>query len=228
MALLIPHPPAESVDAFSHGLAAFLSGGPSGSVVSETYVGTAPSIPSGADVGMGNSGVLDPSTIPAVLQAFTLTLQEAANNTGVINPAFAGWNFFAGGGAKDKTVLGTVVQRRHSWKLVAVHYGDTVWEALQTVLQLKSSPPALVLNSTYELRLLAVPGLNTEVFWLKGQTPTSVDVIIPASSRASRTVSSALSVSATLYREPQVLQSFLADIRPLAASLLTMPANYGA
>ena len=222
MALLIPHPPTESVDAFSHGLAAFLSGGPQGSVVSETYVGSPPSIPSVGDVGMESGGVLGPPTIPAVLQAFTLTLQEAANNTGVINPAFAGWNFFAGGGAQDKTVLGTVVRRRHSWKLVAVHYGDTVREALQTVLQLRSTPPDRVLTSTYELRLLAVPGLNTEVFWLTGQTPTSADIIIPTSSGASRAVSS------TLYRQPQVLQSFLADIRPLAASLLTMPANYGA
>jgi hypothetical protein len=221
MPLLTPRPPTECVDAFSHGLAAFLSGGPTGSVVSEAYVGSAPPIPSAADVGMGGGPVLGPPNIPASIQAFTLTLQQAANNTGVINPAFAGWSLFAGG-AQDKTVLGTVVQRRHSWKLVAVHYGDAVWETLQTVQQLQSTPPDRVLSSTYELRLLAVPGLNREVFWLTGQTPTSVDVIIPTSSGASRVV------SGTLSWEPQVLQSFLADIRPLAASLLTMPANYGA
>jgi len=221
MPLLTPRPPTECVDAFSHGLAAFLSGGPAGLVVSETFVGSAPPIPSAADVGMGSGPVLGPPDMPAWIQAFTLTLQQAANNTGVINPAFAGWSLFAGS-AQGKTVLGTVVQRRHAWKLVAVHYGEAVWETLQTVQQLQSTPPARVLNETYELRLLAVPGLNTEVFWLTGQVPTSIDVIIPTSSTPSRTL------FPLLYRGPQVLQSFLADIRPLAASLLTMPPEYGA
>jgi hypothetical protein len=222
MPLFTPHPPHECLAAFSNGLPAFLSGGLPNTVASETFVGRAPAIPSAADVGIGHGGpAVGPPKIPAILQAFVLSLREAANNTGVISPAHAGWRFFAGG-AQEKTVLGSVVQRRHAWKLVAVHYGNRVWETLNASQQLKSSPPQQVQVADYDLRLLAIPGLNLEVFWLSAHKAGSVDLILP--------LPGALAPVFHLRAPagPLEISSFLAEIRPLAASLLTMAAGYGA
>jgi hypothetical protein len=220
MAVLTPNPPHASVTAFLNGLPAFLSGGLPGTVVSETYVGSVPRIPSAADVGIG-SGPPVPGhpKIPVVLQAFVLSLQEAANNTGIISPAHAGWRFFAGG-APDGTVLGTVVQRRQGWKLVAVHYGNLVLETLHASLQLKSSLPPQFQAQEYELRLLAIPGLNMQVFWLAAQKAGSADLILP--------VPGTIAPHRPSPSAPLQMPNFLAEIRPLAARLLTMPAGYGA
>jgi hypothetical protein len=220
MSVLTPNPPPASVTAFLSGLPAFLSGGLPDTVVSETYVGSAPRIPSAADVGIG-SGPPGPGhpKIPVVLQAFVLSLQDAANNTGVISATPAGWRFFAGS-APDGTVLGTVIQRRQTWKLVAVHYGHLVVETLNASLQLNSLLPEQFQTQEYELRLLAIPGLNMEVFWLAAQNAESADLILP--------VPGTLAPSRPTATAPLQMPTFLAEIRPLAASLLTMRAGYGA
>jgi hypothetical protein len=221
MPLLTPNPPDASLAAFSHGLPAFLSGGPRGTVVSENYVGRAPHIPSAADVGIGSGPVPTAPNVSAVLQSFVLSLRDAANNTGVVSPAHAGWRFFAGG-ARNKTVLGSVVQRRHGWKLVAVHYGNLVWETLNASQLLNSTPPPQVQAEDYELRLLAIPGLNLEVFWLAAQKAGSVDLIVSVPSALSRFI------HLPTPSGPLEIPAFLAEIRPLAASLLTMAPGYGA
>jgi hypothetical protein len=219
MSLKTPHAPDAAADAFRNGLPAFLSTGPPNS---QDFVGEQPPIPSLAEVETGGS--------QAVLQGFVLSLKDAATNTGVVSPAHAGWRFFAGG-ERNKTVLGSVVHRRHGWKLVAVHYGKRVWETLRTSQQLDSSLPSQVQSETYELRLLAIPGLNLEVFWLSAQKVGAVDLI--------HSVTLPVPVPIISSRVPEVparsfpsglleLPTFLAEIRPLAASLLTMQPGYGA
>src|ERR1700734_995244 len=178
MALYTPIPPAASSVAFSSGLPAFLSGGDPTTVANEAFVGTAPNIPSAADVGIASSGSTPgPPNVQAVLQAFVLSLQDAATNTGVINPSHVGWNFFAGNGP-NATVVGRVVQRRHAWKLVAVHYGTMVYETLNLAQLVMSAPPAQVAAVDYDLRLLSIPGLNLEVFWLAARNATSTDFVV--------------------------------------------------
>jgi hypothetical protein len=224
MSLLTPNPPHAAAEAFRNGLPAFLSGGPPDTVVSETFVGSPPPIPSAADIYTGSghgSGTAGGPNIPSVLQGFVLSLRDAANNTGVVSPAHVGWRFFAGG-ARNKTVLGSVVQRRHAWKLVAVHYGNVVWETLNASQLLNSTPPAQVQAEDYELRLLAIPGLNLEVFWLGAQKAGSVDLIVSVPSALSRFI------HLPTPSGPLEIPAFLAEIRPLAASLLTMAPGYGA
>jgi hypothetical protein len=222
MALFTPIPPPASLAAFSNGLPAFLSGGVPSTVVSETFVGTAPSIPSAADVGIAISGSTPgPPNITAVLQAFVLSLQDAASNTGVITPAEVGWNFFAGNGA-NATVVGRVVHRRHAWKLVAVHYGSLVFETLGLAQLILSAPPAQVDAADYDLRLLSIPGLNLEVFWLAARNAASTDFVV----HTPTAVTPALHLGNP--NSPLLIQNFLTEIRPLAASLLAMPATYGA
>ena len=217
MPLLTPTAPAACLTAFSNGLSAFLPGGPQGSVISEKFVGVAPAIPNPDDVRTG-SGQLN---ITAVIQTFVLSLTSAANNTGQISPDPAGWSIFAGE-LTDKTVLGRIVPRGQAWKLVAMQYGDIVWQAMNATRQLTAGPPAPVQTNDYELRLLLIPGLNLQFFWLVAQdsglsdlvflTPSGVPPPIPLGTPAS----------------PIEMAHFLAEIRPLAASLLTMQAGYGA
>jgi hypothetical protein len=216
MALLTPKPPDACTTAFSSGLPAFLSGGPPGTVVSEQYIGSAPPIPSVVDVSATGGG----TNITSALQAFVLTLQDAANNTGAISPAEAGWNFFAGD-ANNKTVLGRMVRRRHAWKLVAVHYGPVIWETMNVSVNLAKVQPAVLPAEDYDLRLLAIPGLNLEVFWLAAQTVGSSDWIIPTPTAGSVPLPPTLLI-------PQGMQTFLAQIKQQAVSLLTMSAGYGA
>jgi hypothetical protein len=222
MALYTPIPPTASSEAFSTALPAFLSGGDPSTVVSETFVGTAPNIPSAADVGIASSGSTPgPPNVKVVLQAFVLTLQDAANNTGVITPAHVGWNFFAGNGA-NATVVGRVVHRRHAWKLVAVHYGTLVYETMNLAQLIMSAPPTQVVAVDYDLRLLSVPGLNLEVFWLAARNAASTDFVIHTPTAANTALHLGNPTS------PLMIQNFLTEIRPLAASLLAMPATYGA
>ena len=221
MALFTPVPPPAISAAFSNGLPAFLSGDPT-AVANEKFVGTPPNIPSAADVGIASSGSTPgPPNVKAVLQAFVLSLQDAANNTGVINPAHVGWNFFAGNGASS-TVVGRVVQRRHAWKLVAVHYGALVYQTLNLAQLIMSTPPTQVAAVDYDLRLLSIPGLNLEVFWLASRNAASTDFVV----HAPTAVTTALHLGNL--NSPLMIQNFLTEIRPLAASLLAMPATYGA
>jgi|SRR5580698_1460184 hypothetical protein len=219
MPLKRPHPPDAAADAFRNGLLSFLSVGPPNS---EAFVGERPPIPSVADVETGGSH--------AVLQGFVLSLKDAATNSGVISPPHAGWRFFAGG-EQNNTVLGSVVHRRHGWKLVAVHYGNRVWQTLRASQQLDSSLQSQVHADTYELRLLAIPGLNLEVFWLSAQKAGSVDLIHSLTLLAPVPITSSLVPAVSALRFPSgllELPTFLAEIRPLAASLLTMQPGCGA
>jgi hypothetical protein len=221
MALYTPVPPPAISAAFSNGLPAFLSGDPT-TVAHEAFVGTPPNIPTAADVGIASSGSTPgPPNVKAVLQAFVLTLQDAANNTGVINPAHVGWNFFAGNGA-NATVVGRVVQRRHAWKLVAVHYGALVYEAMNLAELIMSAPPTQVAAVDYDLRLLSIPGLNVEVFWLASRNAASTDFVVQTPTAVTPSLHLGNPTS------PLMIQNFLTEIRPLAASLLAMPATYGA
>src|ERR1700733_9791333 len=221
MPLFTAVPPHACSRAFANGVPAFLSGGLPGTTVSETFVGAAPNIPSPADVGIAMSGSTPgPPNITAVLQAYVLTLQDAANNTGVITPVHVGWNFFAGDTA-NATVLGRMVHRRHAWKLVAVHYGSIVFDTLNLVRLITSTPPSQVDAADYDLRLLAIPGLNVEVFWLAARSATSTDFVI-------HTPTFIPALHMGYPNSPLLIQNFLTDIRPLAADLLTMGAGYGA
>jgi hypothetical protein len=223
MSVLTQTPPAACVTAFINQLPAFLPGGTSGNVVRETWVGAAPEIPSPVAVGMGSGPILGPPDIPVVLEAFVLSLADAASNAVTISPARTGWRFFAGG-AQGKTVMGRMIRRppRQAWKLIAVNYGDVVWRTLEAALALESLLPPEIPAGDYELRLLAVNGLNLGAFWLAAQTAGSVDLIFPTPAAQSGGVT--IGYGTTLVPMP----NFLAAIRQQAAGLLTMPAGYGA
>jgi len=215
MPLSIPTPPPECAKAFSKDLPAFLTPG-----YSETFVGTPPQIPSTVDVGLGSGPVYGPPTIPAALPAFVLNLHAAADKTAVFSPTPSGWSFFAGG-AQGKTILGRMVERRHAWKLVGINYGDLVSATLDAILNLLSTPPVQTSSQNYEIRLLGVPGLNLQYFWLA--TPNAAADLIVRAPQAVTSPTPPIHVS-----PPYEIPNFLAEIQPLAAGLLSMPAKSGA
>jgi hypothetical protein len=208
MALITPTPPPACAKAFSAGLPMFLYGAPG--VVTKKYLGSPPQIPTPSQVGVEQRSE----------QVFLLSLNEAAYHTGSINPPSAGWRFFAGN-QQNETVLGRMIQvpPSQTWKLISVFYGESVYQALRASLHLGAL--AQVAQENYELRMLAVPGLNLEAYWLVAQKAGTPDLVIPYPEGSNQLIK-------VLSGGPYKMVTFLALIRPLAAGLLTMSARSGA
>ncbi|MBS1859515.1 MAG: hypothetical protein JST11_29340 [Acidobacteria bacterium] len=202
MPLLKPTLPAGIAEAFSKALPAFLSA-PRETSISEKYVGEAPSLPTADD--LDSRAILHAEA----QEIFVLALTDAANAADIGKAVPAGWRLLAGDSA-GKAVLGRVSRRGRPerWKLTATHYGGRVWQARQA----SSALDALreVREADYELRVLAVPGLNLEVFWLVARTPGSGDLVVPFPAKPDQPIG-ALNEN-PVYRLPD----FLAIIRPLA------------
>jgi hypothetical protein len=208
MPLMTPATPPSAAVAFNAGLPRFLANAPG--LISQNDLGTPPYIPTLGQVG--------PAHNPQ--QVFLLTLNEAVSNTGSINPPSIGWRFFAGT-APNETVLGRTIQvsPSNAWKLSGVFYGDRVYQALVQSMELETFAQAA--KEEYELRLLAVPGLNLEAFWLVSQTAGSPDLVVPFPQKTGQLILS-------LQNDSYKLATFLAIIRPLAAGLLAMAPKSGA
>jgi hypothetical protein len=207
--LITPVPPVACVAAFSAQLPTFLSG--ASGISNQNYLGTPPAIPSAAQLGPG---------VPLAQQVFLLTLNAAASNPGVINPPADGWRFLAGHASAP--VLARVAQLAPSqnWKLTGVFFGARVSDAILATQQLHNLPD--VAKNDYELRVLVVPGLNLEAFWLVAQTAGSFDLIVPFPAGAEQPI------AALRTHNPYKMVTFLALLRPLIAGARTMPAGYGA
>lgn len=213
--LIKPTPPPASTTAFLTGAPAFLSARP----VRQAFVGETPHIPSVIEVGLVTP-VLPANAIAQ--QVFVLNLTEVAHNTGTVSPAAAGWRFLVGNGP-NQAVMGSLIPgpATQPWKMTALYYGDRVWDAYVAARSLDALPPQAD-GQDYELRLLAIPGLNLEALWLEAQTVGSDDVLLPfpaAPNQLLRTLNGAAEYT---------MPAFLAAIRPLAANLLGMDAGYGA
>ncbi len=209
MALVIPHPPADVMTEFSVALPAFL-GGVGERPTIETYAGSAPAVPTWVDVRSPDGTTLTDSP----QQVFVLGLGAAAyQDIGAAEPA--GWRLFAGN-QRFKTVLGRITQRRDSteWKLAATYYGDArsgrdrVSDLLEATHLLSQLPE--VQNADYEVRVLAVPGLNLETFWLQSLTEGSADLVIPFPAQPNQPIRELNTAPAYPMAE------FLARIAPLA------------
>jgi hypothetical protein len=177
MALLTPTPPPEVTTAFQEGLTTLLDGpnrGSAGQITYQHYLGGPPAIPSQADVGFV-SGAPPPGHDPQ--QVFVLGLSDLVRQPGTAAARQDSWRLFAGN-TQGKTCMGRVVQRSPGgWKLTSCLWGDQVWSALlasQAIATLAAALPA-----DYELRVLRIPGINLEAFWLVAQPPASGDLVVP-------------------------------------------------
>jgi hypothetical protein len=211
--LITPVPPVACAMAFSTQLPMFLPGAPG--LTRQAFLSAPPALPSPAEL------------VPGALQAqqvFFLGLNQAANNSGTINPPAAGWRFLASDASSSTSgqLLARVVQIPPSptWKLTGVFYGPRVSDAFAASEYVQNLPE--VAKNDYVLRILAVPGLNLEAFWLVAQNAGSFDLIVPFPRITEQLIPALRS------QIPYKLGTFLALIRPLAGGLLTMTAGYGA
>jgi hypothetical protein len=134
------------------------------------FLGGPPPIPSLADLGLLGEALLDHNQ----QQVFALGLSDLASEAA---PRPIGWRLFAGNN-QGKTVLGHVIPTSAAgWKLTGCFYRDRVWDILQASLALGSLP--VVHQADYELRLLTIPGLNLEAFWLVAKQPGQSDLVVP-------------------------------------------------
>jgi hypothetical protein len=167
----------------------------------------------------------DPDLIHDPQPLFLLGLKEIAENAGVKAAKPAGWRFFAGR-REGAIVMGKLSIRIPSegWKLTAGNYGDRTWAVYQATLALEQLPQ--VKEADYDLRVLVIPGLNLEGFWLVAQPPKSgnpvlPDLVVPFPAMPDQPI-------VAIHRDPvYTMAEFLATIRPLARLRLTTEAKYG-
>jgi hypothetical protein len=209
MSLIEPVPPADCTAAFSTTLPQFLTG--AAGMIRESYLGVKPPFPDQSQIGIAP---------PRPQQVFVLNLNDAAYNRGKINPPAAGWRIFAGSG-QNGAVMGRMLQMPPSltWKLTGVFYGSRVAEAM-AASQTMGVLPAVTKND-YTLRVLAIPGLNLEAFWLVAQRPDTADLLVPFPPATAQLIPTLTGLN------PYKMVTFLALIRPLAARMLSMEAGYG-
>jgi hypothetical protein len=177
MALLKPTPPAAVPTAFREGLVTLLDGpshGNAGQILNKYFIGGSPASPTQSDVGL-LAGNPSPGHDPQ--QVFTLGLSDLLSQPGTGAARLDCWRLFAGS-TQGKTCLGRVVQRSSGvWKLTSCFWGDRVWNAFLASQALSGLPA--VQQADYELRVLSIPGLNFEAFWLVAQTPGLGDLVVP-------------------------------------------------
>jgi hypothetical protein len=210
MAIIRPEPPPKAREAFATALPAFLSRDEKSDVLRTNFAGDSHKIPSLDDLGDAEEGdhLHDPQ------QIFVLGLTDVAKNAGAKAAKPNGWRFFAGR-PPGRTVLGKVACRAgFGWKLTAAYYDDYPTRVLQAM----GSFPR-VGTADYELRVLAVPGLNLEVFWLAARNPKDDDLVMSVWPMGETSQSSLDS------EEAITMTDFLTAIRPMA--LLAAHAHAG-
>jgi hypothetical protein len=205
MPLVSPAPPPDVLEAFSTGVRAFVREAVDDQAFQKGFVGEPPAIPTLADLGK--------LPYQAAQQVFLLRLDDAARVGGAANAREAGWRFFAGE-SEDTALLGIVSRRgpQEPWRMTSAYYGPRVWAALQQSRDLQALPR--VRDAAYELRVLAVPALQLETFWMVAQSEADTDLVAPFPAGDNQLIRE-------LNREPvYTMPDFVATIRPLALAEL--------
>jgi len=204
MPLVQPVPPAAAQAEFASGLPSFLAG--SAGLGTPTSVGSViPTIPTAAEIGTGFAGALE---------VFTLSLRDAAG--GSFSPSSIGWQLYAGklDSSSSPIILGTVApqKRAKAWKLTYIDYGPSLRHEALALGSLRFEK--LFEDASYEPRMLVIPGVNVQAFWIAAQQAGAVDYVVPLPAEAPSLIPG-LSGSA-----PFELRAFMKAIAPLAAANL--------
>jgi hypothetical protein len=153
-------------------------------------------------------------------QVYSLSLASVIANTGLSAAAPAGWRVYAGNAA-NRTVFGSVLPRPGltPWRLVSIFYGPRAWDGYQASQALGTL--AQVQTDDYALRVVGIPALNLEIFWLASQNPAIEDFVVPYPASPNQPIN-------VLNTAPwYTAATFLAIIRPLAIQRAAAPPGYG-
>ena len=207
-----PPAPIRAIAALFDELPAFLAGpdyGSAGNLVSQTSAGAALRLPSPGHLGLPSGG----SALTAIpdfkpLQVFVLSPQQVRQGQGLSAAAPAGWRFYLEDSTSHATVMAWVSERKPGvWKMAAAFFGAGVTEALRLSLTLDTF---VAPSSSYESRMLIVPALNLEAFWLRSQTGGIDDMLVPFPHFSAQPIMGLNTQPA--YKEPQFLNGLRADI----------------
>jgi len=117
---------------------------------------------------------------PLGLHVFTLRLQDIVNGVGIAGAKSAGWRFLAGS-PFGPAVAGDVIERPGAApKMTSVSRDPLIAAAIRATHEVETLPE--VQRNDYELRVVRIPGLLIEAFWLKS-TAGGPDLAIPVLTR---------------------------------------------
>ena len=145
------------------------------------------------------ASIVEPQTV------YVLGLQQIIEGTPPGEQNFAGWRYLTDI-APDLAVAGYISQQDGAPTFAGIAYGRQLADAVRASEEVETRPE--VAGATYELRLLGVPGLLVDAYWLHwaNDRGSDKDFIFPYG-----TISSGLD-STKLYR----MTEFLDAIRDLA------------
>ena len=134
------------------------------------------------------------------LNVFTLQIRHLNEGVGAATPA--GWRFLSGGEVAADVVAGKDGELPRMTSLLRDPLVDRAAKAVREVENLPE-----VARSDYELRVLRVPGILIEAFWLIS-TQGGTDLLVPALTKSNRlkrmqayTVGDFLEIARTLARD---------------------------
>ena len=133
---------------------------------------------------------------------FTIGLEELAKEQVRLPATAVGWRYIIGN--RLGQALSATVDSND--KLVGLSRGPAVTAGLRVARELKTLPEAA--DGKYEIRLLTIPGLLTEAFWLKS-LDGKPDLIVPFSTEQELRLG-----------YPYSIEKFLKIMRPLAEDWL--------
>jgi len=108
---------------------------------------------------------------------FVLSPGEVMGAGGLRTARAAGWRFLASGISSQYGIAASVAQRGNGWSLESVSYGPGIDVSLNAIRLLQ--PDLQALPDVYELRVLKIPSLLTEAFWLLSPANSQLDRVVP-------------------------------------------------
>ncbi|HXE63927.1 MAG TPA: hypothetical protein VN519_10335 [Bryobacteraceae bacterium] len=180
MSIISTMPPESASLALAGALQSFLSGPVDDGRVPrrEGYAGLPPSLPDMASLGLSQAPILDVARVEQFrpLGVYTLRLDDVGTSAGIRAAELTGWRFLVGNA--DQNLISCTVTRQAgtgAWQLTTAYYGPQVkWvfrakDALASLQQIQAR--------SYELRILVIPAINVEAFWLYDPSPDAADLV---------------------------------------------------
>ena len=119
---------------------------------------------------------------PHTLQIYNLGARDVlAKADPGVTAKLVSWRYFAGGDNETTTVAGDV-DASSTPQVTSLSYGASAWTALKAAEALENLPDFSGPAASYEPRLLRIPGLLTEAFWLKSLSQSAgreADWVVP-------------------------------------------------
>jgi hypothetical protein len=139
---------------------------------------------------------------PEPVPVFTLTLADLLDQSRDLQPKSAGWRFMTADESGNPVVGEVTATGREAPQMTSLSTDDRMRDTVRLTREIPESPR---MQQDHELRMLRMPGVLVDAFWLKSSSPGN-DFYIPA-----LTCTDDLTVG-----EFYSTESFFAAVRPLA------------